>query len=106
MERIRADRGTLRKSPTSSCTDPMPSSPPAPKDRRLIKQLPLQLVLIGPFVAQIFAAVSIVGYLSFKNGQDAINKVASQVRTEVSDRIEQKLDNYLITLSKSMIQNK
>jgi signal transduction histidine kinase/DNA-binding response OmpR family regulator len=78
----------------------MPSSSPAPKDRRLIKQLPLQLVLIGPFVAQIFAAVSIVGYLSFKNGQDAINQVASQVRGEVSDRIEQKLDNYLITAEK------
>jgi hypothetical protein len=73
---------------------------PAPTDRRLIKQLPLQLVLIGPFVAQIFAAVSIVGYLSFKNGQDSVNQVASQVRNGVSERVEQKLDNYLITAKK------
>jgi signal transduction histidine kinase/CheY-like chemotaxis protein len=73
---------------------------PVSTDRRLTKQLPLQLVLIGPFVAQTFAAVSIVGYLSFKNGQDSVNRVASQVRNGVSERIEQKLDNYLITAKK------
>jgi signal transduction histidine kinase/DNA-binding response OmpR family regulator len=76
----------------------MPLSPPS--DRRLTKQLPLQLVLIGPFVAQIVAAVSIVGYLSFKNGQDSVNRIASQVRHGVSERIEQKLDNYLVSAKK------
>ena len=32
------------------------------------KTLPLQFVLVVPFVLQIFAAVGLVGYLSFKNG--------------------------------------
>ena len=51
------------------------------------KTLPLQLVLVVPFVLQIFGAVGLVGYLSFKNGQKAINDVAIQLRQEMSDRI-------------------
>ena len=51
------------------------------------KTLPLQLVLVVPFVLQIFGAVGLVGYLSFKNGQKAVNDVAIQLRQEMSDRI-------------------
>ena len=47
----------------------------------------LGTVLIVPFVVQIFAAVGIVGYLSFKNGQKAVNNLAYQLMEEVSDRI-------------------
>ncbi|HEY9669991.1 MAG TPA: hypothetical protein V6D11_00920 [Waterburya sp.] len=36
-----------------------------------------------------------VGYLSFSNGQQAVNEVASQLRNEISDRIEQNLRIYL-----------
>jgi signal transduction histidine kinase/DNA-binding response OmpR family regulator len=63
------------------------------KDQR--RRPPLQLVLITPFVLQIFAAVGIVGYLSFRNGQDAVNRLAAQVRTNIGNQIEQELDSYL-----------
>ncbi len=58
-------------------------------------QLPLRSILIVPFVLQIFAAVGLVGYLSFKNGQKAVNDLASQLMSETSDRTADRLDNYL-----------
>jgi signal transduction histidine kinase/DNA-binding NarL/FixJ family response regulator len=59
--------------------------------------LPLHLVLVLPFVLQIFAAVGLTGYLSLRNGQQAVNDLASRLQREVSDRIDQHLDNYLNT---------
>jgi len=58
-------------------------------------KIPLQLVMIVPFVVQIVGAVGIVGYLSFQNGQKAVNKLANTLMDEVSSRIEQNLNNYL-----------
>lgn len=60
-------------------------------------KLPLRLVLVVPFVLQIFTAVGIVGYLSFKNGQKAVNDLALRLSSEVSNRVEQHLDTYLAT---------
>lgn len=65
------------------------------------KTLPLQFVLVVPFILQIFAAVGLVGYLSFINGQKAVNDLANQLQREVSSRIDQHLDNYL-TLPKQI----
>ncbi|WP_334926810.1 hypothetical protein [Nostoc sp.] len=59
--------------------------------------LPLRLVLVLPFVLQIFAAVALTGYLSLCNGQQAVNDLASRLQREVSDRIDQHLDSYLNT---------
>ncbi|NEP60665.1 MAG: PAS domain-containing protein [Symploca sp. SIO2G7] len=61
----------------------------------LTRQIPLRLPLVVPFVLQIFAAVGLTGWLSLRNGQKAVNNLASQLRSEVTARIEQKLDNYL-----------
>ena len=44
---------------------------------------------------QIFAAVGLTGWLSVRNGQEAVNNVATQLRSEVSERINQKLNEYL-----------
>ncbi|HAZ49475.1 MAG TPA: hybrid sensor histidine kinase/response regulator [Cyanobacteria bacterium UBA11369] len=66
--------------------------------RRLAKlsgKVPLRTVLIVPVVLQIVAAVAIVGYLSFTNGQRAVEELASQLMNKVSDRIEQQLQRYL-----------
>ena len=57
----------------------------------------LQTVLIVPFVLQVFAAVGIVGYLSFRNSQRAVNDLADQLMGEVSNRIQQNLKTYLET---------
>ncbi len=58
---------------------------------------PLRTILIVPFVVQIVGAVGLVGYLSFRNGQQAVNKVASQLRSEISDRISERIGTYLKT---------
>ena len=65
--------------------------------KKLIGNAPLRTILIVPFVLQIIGAVGIVGYLSFRNGQKAVNDLASQLRTEVSNRIDQHLDSQLDT---------
>ncbi|GAX41119.1 Cache sensor hybrid histidine kinase [Tolypothrix sp. NIES-4075] len=68
-----------------------------PTRTQLAQKVPLRLVLVVPFVLQIFAAVGLVGYFSLRNGQKAINDLATQLQTEVSDRIDQHLDSYLGT---------
>ncbi|MGL5059325.1 MAG: response regulator [Microcoleus sp.] len=57
--------------------------------------MPLRLALTLPFVLQTFAVVSIVGYLSFKNGQQAVQKLADNLQTEIRSRIQEHLTNYL-----------
>ncbi|MBE9128131.1 response regulator [Coleofasciculus sp. LEGE 07092] len=57
--------------------------------------MPLRLVLVVPFVLQIFAAVGLTGWLSLRNGQQAVNDIASQLRSEIAARIQQKLNSYL-----------
>ena len=61
------------------------------------KKLPLRLILVIPFVVQIFAAVGLTGYLSLRNGQKAVNDLANRLRKEVSGRIDQHLDSYMTT---------
>ncbi|MGJ3248937.1 MAG: response regulator [Elainellaceae cyanobacterium] len=59
------------------------------------KGTPLNLVLVVPFVLQTFAVVGLVGYLSFRNSQRAVNNLVLQLSTEISDRVDQHLDDYL-----------
>ena len=58
-------------------------------------QLPLRQILVIPFVLQIFAAVGLTGYFSLRNGEKAVNNLASQLQREIVNRIEQHLDNRL-----------
>jgi signal transduction histidine kinase/DNA-binding NarL/FixJ family response regulator len=58
-------------------------------------QLPLRLILVVPFVLQIFTAVGLVGYLSFRHGQQAVNDLAKRLTRETSDRVKQHLDYFL-----------
>lgn len=67
---------------------------------KLAKRIPLRFVLVVPFLAQIFLAVGLTGYFSLRNGEKAVNDLASQLREEVSDRIEQHLNYYLATARK------
>ena len=60
-------------------------------------RISLRLVLVIPFILQIFAAVGLTGWFSLRNGQQAVNDVTSQLRNEVSARIYQHLDTYLET---------
>jgi hypothetical protein len=60
-------------------------------------KVPLRTILLVPFVVQLVGAVGLVGYLSFRNGQQAVNDVASQLHREISDRIEQNLRTLIAT---------
>jgi signal transduction histidine kinase len=58
-------------------------------------KVPLRLVLIVPFVVQISISVGLVGYLSFKNGQKAVNELADQVMSKTNSLVNQHLNTYL-----------
>ena len=58
-------------------------------------KLPLQMLLIVPFVAQIFAVVGTVGYLSFQNGRKAIDDLADSLIDKTNKSVTDHLENYL-----------
>jgi serine phosphatase RsbU (regulator of sigma subunit) len=59
------------------------------------RRVSLKSVLMVPFVLQICAAVGLTGWLSWRNDQQAVNDVATQLRLEIVERIDTQLDNYL-----------
>ncbi len=63
----------------------------------LRRSTPLRFVLVAPFLLQIAAAVGIVGFFSFQTGRAAVDDLASQLRREVTARIQDKLASYLET---------
>jgi hypothetical protein len=60
--------------------------------RRVIS---LQWILIVPFVVQVVAAVGVVGYLSYNNGQKAVQHLANQLLDKTNAQVNQHLDDYL-----------
>ena len=62
---------------------------------RISRQLPLRLILVLPFLLEIFAIVGLVGYLSFRNGQKAVSDLAHQLIDEASQQVDARLDAYL-----------
>ncbi len=55
----------------------------------------LRTTLVVPFVLQIATAVGLVGYLSFRNGQRAVDDLANQLIEQTGARIEQHVLDYL-----------
>ena len=55
----------------------------------------LRLVLVIPFVLQLFGAVGITAYLSFQNSHKAIDNLAQQLQTTASQEVEDNLINLL-----------
>ncbi len=58
------------------------------------KKISLRLLLVFPFILQIFVVV-LTGWLYLCNGQRVVNDVASQLRSEINDRIKQGVVIYL-----------
>lgn len=69
---------------------------PQPTDSNF-RKLRLGTTLVVPFVLQIVAAVSLVAYISFRSGQKAVNDLATQLRVELTSRIDGELRKYLIS---------
>ncbi|MEM9006130.1 MAG: hypothetical protein AAGE59_21710 [Cyanobacteria bacterium P01_F01_bin.86] len=57
-------------------------------------KLPLRLVLLGPFLLPIFAAVGLTGYFSLQNGARAVNDRAEQLKAEIDNRIDPNLTSF------------
>ncbi len=66
-----------------------------PPKLQLGRSIPLRLILIAPFIMQIFAAVGLTSYLSISNGQKAVNDLAKDLRQDVSARVAQHITSYL-----------
>jgi signal transduction histidine kinase/CheY-like chemotaxis protein len=61
----------------------------------LLIKFPLRWVLIVPFILQLFGTVGLIGWLSFRTSKTSVGDVAYQLRNEISNRIEQRLHQFL-----------
>lgn len=82
--------------PPNVAGSPVANGVPQPATQ-LLRRLRLRTVLVVPFIVPIVVSTSLVGWLSFRNGQQAVNTLATQLQSEVSSRVEQYLDKYLTT---------
>ncbi len=73
----------------------MPKSSFSHKISKFSGYLPLRVTLVLPFTIQIVLVVSLIWYLSFSNGQKSVNEVTTQLRNEITTRIEQHIHSYL-----------
>src|SRR4028119_687142 len=60
-------------------------------------KVPLRIVLVVPFLLQIFAAVGLTGWVAFRIGQKAVNDLPTQLQTAATARIEERFRPYLET---------
>jgi two-component system sensor histidine kinase ChiS len=56
-----------------------------------LRLLPLPVVLVLPFVAQMMVTIGLVGYLSYRNGHESVNLAIDQLQREVVDRVDELL---------------
>jgi C4-dicarboxylate-specific signal transduction histidine kinase len=57
----------------------------------------LRKVLVIPFVLQLVGTVGLVGYFSFRNGQQTVNQMVNQLIDKTNSLVVQELDSYLST---------
>ncbi len=58
-------------------------------------KVPLRLLLVVPFILQIFAVVGVTGWISLRSGQKAVQGVTTQLHQEITQRLQQYLNAYL-----------
>ena len=63
--------------------------------QQTIRGIPLQWILIVPFVLQIFLAVGLTGWLSWHSGQIAVGDVANQLQNKITERIQDRTQAFL-----------
>ena len=59
------------------------------------RSVPLRTLFIVPFVLQLLTTAGLVGWLSFRSQRKAVNDLAGQLQTEISKRVEVRLESYL-----------
>jgi PAS domain S-box-containing protein len=63
-----------------------------------LRSIPLQGLMLLAFVVQIFGVVGLVAYLSYRSGQESVNKLGSRLNKEISTRVTEKATTYLQSL--------
>ncbi|NEQ78301.1 MAG: HAMP domain-containing protein, partial [Okeania sp. SIO2C9] len=53
----------------------------------IFRRIPIRTVLIVPFIIQLLATVGLVGYLSYRSGQQAVQNLSERLMTEVAERV-------------------
>ncbi|MEM9119097.1 MAG: ATP-binding protein [Cyanobacteria bacterium P01_F01_bin.56] len=79
--------------------DKVNSTPPsdAPRQQSRRRSIPLNLILVVPFLLEIFAVVGLTGFFSLRNGERAVQDLATKLQLDIGDRIDQHLESYLDT---------
>jgi PAS domain S-box-containing protein len=62
---------------------------------KLLNRIPFRVIFIVPLTLLIITAVSLTWYISFLNSKNAVRQLASDLHTQVSDRITQHLNSFL-----------
>ena len=58
-------------------------------------KLSIQTLVATSFVVQIVAAVGLTGWFSLRNGEQAVSDLSTQLRSEITARVQQRLNHYL-----------
>ncbi len=74
------------------------------RKRSPFPKISLQTAIVLPFVSLIVGAVGLGGYLSYRSGQESVEKIANQQMLDVGDRTKQNLDSYF-AIPKSVAQS-
>ncbi len=64
---------------------------------QIFQGLSLRSVVVLPFMIQIVGTVGLVGYLSFKSGQQSVKDLADRLEIEIANRVEKETSNFLDT---------
>lgn len=61
----------------------------------LWRKTTLTIIFTVPFTIEIFIIVGLVGFLSYRNGREAVNDIASQLREKITLEIERYIESQL-----------
>ena len=63
--------------------------------KRIIKRFSLRLIFSLPFIIQFSLAVSLIAFLLFRGGQEAVNSVLEEMRQQVFERVQEQLSYHM-----------
>ncbi|BBO82977.1 hypothetical protein DSCO28_35430 [Desulfosarcina ovata subsp. sediminis] len=66
-----------------------------PSSNKPLNRYPIQWILIAVFVLLVLFTTAVTGYVSFINGQRAVNEVSRHLRNEITSRIQDHLAAFL-----------
>lgn len=63
--------------------------------KRIITGFSLRLIFSLPFMLQFLLAASLIAFLLFRGGQEAVNSVLAEMRQEVLERVHEQLSRHM-----------